>query len=65
VRQKTEDDAAIKTTERILGLINDSKTNMREREEQTKKNSSRDMFIFIVLMALWVFAIVYNHLLKN
>jgi hypothetical protein len=55
----------MKTTERILGLINDSKTNMREREEQTKKNSSRDMIIFIVLMALWAFAIVYNHLLKN
>ena len=34
VKQRTEDDAVVKTTERILTLINDSKTNMKERAEQ-------------------------------
>lgn len=38
VKKQVENDGQIKTTEKILNLINDSKVQIKERETEIKKN---------------------------
>ena len=52
----------MKTTEKILNLISDSKTTIIEREEEIKKNQGRDLFIFAILIGIWLIAILYSNL---
>jgi uncharacterized membrane protein YobD (UPF0266 family) len=54
----------VKTTEKILGMIDDSKKNMKEREQEIKKNSKRDRLIFVVLILIWLFVILYSNFFR-
>ena len=37
---------------------------MEEREETIKKNSKRDMLIFLICVSIWFIAIIYSHFIK-